>query len=563
MKTLTIDIETNTAWDTIWCCGVHNVDTGDVLVASTPDALKRLLVGCDTVVTYNGIAFDIPLLERIWNMSFEGIEVVDALVMSRLYDPSLSGGHSLRSWGDRLNWPKGDFTDYDGGLCDEMLDYCERDCRLTTKVWEVLQNRLKLEGFTTECVALEHRVAIELAKQESNGFKLDIHFANKLYSKVNTRMRELEAELQQLFPPIITERWSEKTGKQLKDGVEEFNVGSRQQIVKRLQSVGVKFKQKTEAGQYKVDETILGAMTDKTAQSVAEFLILQKRASQISSWLEAVKQDGRVHGRVSGSGAATGRMTHSSPNMAQIPSVRHTFEGMSHIDKVKAEYGADCRACWIVEEGNQLVGIDASGLELRMLAHYMKDDEYVRTLVEGDIHTANQKAAGLATRDQAKTFIYAFLYGAGDAKIGSVANAGAARGKQLKDDFLSNVPALKKLKTLIEGIAEKTGSIPGLDGRRIRIRKAYSALNFLLQGAGAAVMKQALLIGVDSLRADNIPFWIVANVHDEVQVETPAHFAKAVGIHFKRAIKEAGEHFDMRCPLDGEYKYGDNWSATH
>ena len=522
MKTLTIDIETNTAWDTIWCCGVHDVDSDQAIVVTSPKALQELLSEASRVVTYNGISFDIRLLQSLWGISFKGIEVVDALVISRLYNPSLMGGHSLRSWGDRLKWPKGDFTDYNGGMCQEMADYCEKDCRLTTKVWKELQKRMDAEGFTGECVALEHRVAEELALQEANGFKLDIDFANRLYSKVTARMRELEATLQALFPPIVTERWSEKTGKQLKDDVEVFNVGSRQQIVKRLQSVGVKFKEKTDAGQYKVDETILGAMTDSTAQAVAEFLILQKRASQVSSWLEAVQEDGRVHGRVNGSGAATGRMTHSSPNMAQIPSVRHTYEGMSHIDSVKATYGADCRACWVVEEGHQLVGIDASGLELRMLAHYMKDDEYVRTLVEGDIHTANQKA-----------------------------------------DFLANVPALKALKTLIEDIAEKTGSIPGLDGRRIRIRKAYSALNFLLQGAGAAVMKQALLIGVDSLRADNIPFKIVANVHDEVQVETPTHFAKAVGIHFKRAIREAGEHFDMRCPLDGEFKYGNNWSETH
>ncbi len=563
MKTLTIDIETNTAWDTIWCCGVHDVDSDQAIVVTSPEALQELLSEASRVVTYNGISFDIRLLQSLWGISFEGIEVVDALVISRLYNPSLMGGHSLRSWGDRLKWPKGDFTDYDGGMCQEMADYCEKDCRLTTKVWRELQKRMDAEGFTGECVALEHRVAEELALQEENGFKLDIDFANRLYSKVTARMRELEATLQALFPPIVTERWSEKTGKQLKDDVEVFNVGSRQQIVKRLQSVGVKFKEKTDAGQYKVDETILGAMTDSTAQAVAEYLILQKRASQVSSWLEAVQEDGRVHGRVNGSGAATGRMTHSSPNMAQIPSVRHTYEGMSHIDSVKATYGADCRACWIVEEGHQLVGIDASGLELRMLAHYMKDEEYVRTLVEGDIHTANQKAAGLDTRDQAKTFIYAFLYGAGDSKIGSIAGKGAAHGKKLKADFLANVPALKALKMLIEDIAEKTGSIPGLDGRRIRIRKAYSALNFLLQGAGAAVMKQALLIGVDSLRADNIPFKIVANVHDEVQVETPTHFAKAVGIHFKRAIREAGKHFDMRCPLDGEFKYGNNWSETH
>lgn len=564
MTTLTIDIETNSAMNHIWCCGVHNVDSGAVTVETSPEALQALLSEASRVVTYNGIEFDIPRLEALWGISFEGVEILDALVLSRLYNPSLPGGHSLRAWGDRLGYEKGDFTDYDGGYCEEMAEYCKRDVELTTKVWQEMEKQLRVEGFTQECIDLEYRVAAELALQRANGFMIDLPHANKLYSTLAHRMREIEQELQAKFPPIITERWSEKTGKQLKDDVEVFNVGSRQQIVKRLQSVGVKFTDKTEAGQYKVDETVLGAMTHPDAQLVAEYLIVQKRASQVSSWLEAVQEDGRVHGRVVGSGAATGRMTHIAPNMAQVPSVRKVYEGMPHIDRIKAEYGAACRECWTVPEGHKLVGVDASGLELRMLAHYMKDEDYINTILTGDIHSANQKAAGLDTRDQAKTFIYAFLYGAGDAKIAAIANAkSASYGRQLKKMFLDNVPALKKLKETVEHLAEKNGSVPGLDGRRIRIRKAYSALNFLLQGAGAAVMKQALLNGVDSLRAARIPFKIVANVHDELQVEVPEHFAKAVGIHFRNAIRSAGDDLGVRCPMDAEYKIGDNWSETH
>jgi DNA polymerase-1 len=235
---------------------------------------------------------------------------------------------------------------------------------------------------------------------------------------------------------------------------------------------------------------------------------------------------------------------------------------MTPVQRLKAELGGECRACWTVEQGNKLVGIDASGLELRMLAHYMKDEGYINTILDGDIHSANQAAAGLETRDQAKTFIYAFLYGAGDEKIGSIAGKGAKHGKKLKKDFLDNIPSLKALKELVEKIAG-TGSLPSLDGRRIRIRKAYSALNFLLQGGGAALMKKALLNGVESLREQNIPFKMVANVHDEFQVETPEAFAKAVGLHFRNAIRKAGDDFELRCPMDGEYKIGNNWSETH
>lgn len=562
MKIVTIDIETTTSLDTIWCCGVHYHD-GDSIVVTSPEALCEALRGVGRVVTYNGIAFDVPLLQALWGISFDGVEIIDAMVMSRLYNPSLQGGHSLRAWGDRLEWPKGDFTDYNGGYCEEMALYCKRDVELTTKVYYELQKLLEAADFSQESVDMEHAVTAELALQERNGFKIDLAHANQLYSTLAHRMRQIEDELQAKFPPIVTERWSEKTGKQLKDSVEVFNVGSRQQIVKRLSGVGVRFTEKTEAGQYKVDETVLGAIDNPDAHLVAEYLIVQKRASQVSSWLEAVGEDGRVHGRVISSGAATGRMTHIAPNMAQVPSVRKVYDGMSHIDRVKAEYGAECRKCWSVEEGNSLVGVDASGLELRMLAHYMKDDDYVNAILQGDIHSDNQKAAGLDTRDQAKTFIYAFLYGAGDAKIGAIAGKGATHGKKLKRDFLNNVPSLKTLKDLVESIADKHGSLPGLDGRRIRIRKAYSALNFLLQGGGATLMKKALLIGVNTLRSNDIPFKIVANVHDEVQVETPQHFAKAVGIHFRNAIKAAGEELELRCPMDGEYKIGNNWSETH
>ena len=559
---LTIDIETDMKHSTIWCACAEDVATGETTVHTEAKTLQALINKHDSILTYNGLGFDVPVMTAVWGISVEGKKHVDAMVLSRLFNPAQAGGHSLRSWGERLAYPKDDFTDYDGGLCEEMITYCKRDVNLTTKVYKTVSANLKRGKFTQDVIDLEHAVTAELELQRSNGFKIDLPKANGLYSTLTHRMRELEALLQSEFPPIVTERWSEKTGKQLKDNVEVFNVGSRQQIAKRLQTVGVKFTDKTEGGSYKIDENVLEGIDNPSAQLVAEYLLLQKRASQVSSWLEAVADDGRVHGRVFSSGAATGRMTHISPNMAQVPATRKAHDGMTPVQRLKAELGGQCRACWTVEQGNKLVGIDASGLELRMLAHYMKDEDYVNTILDGDIHSANQAAAGLDTRDQAKTFIYAFLYGAGDEKIGSIAGKGAKHGKKLKKDFLDNIPSLKALKELVEKIAG-TGSLPSLDGRRIRIRKAYSALNFLLQGGGAALMKKALLNGVESLREQNIPFKMVANVHDEFQVETPEAFAKAVGLHFRNAIRKAGDDFELRCPMDGEYKIGDNWSETH
>lgn len=293
----------------------------------------------------------------------------------------------------------------------------------------------------------------------------------------------------------------------------------------------------------------------EVATLIRDYLMLQKRVAQIESWLEAVKEDGRVHGRVITNGAVTGRMTHSSPNMAQIPNAGSV-------------YGHECRECWTVEEGNVLVGCDASGLELRMLAHYMKDEGYVRTVTEGsskegtDVHTVNQISAGLPTRDAAKTFIYAFLYGAGDAKIGSIVGGTAKDGERLKRKFLQQTPALAKLLERVGKQASK-GWVPGLDGRRIWVRSEHAALNSLLQGAGAIVMKKALCIFYDKIKANKWPVKLVANVHDEIQMETTPEFAEIVGEAAKMSIIEAGKYFKLRCPLDGEYKIGQSWRHTH
>jgi DNA polymerase I-like protein with 3'-5' exonuclease and polymerase domains len=276
---------------------------------------------------------------------------------------------------------------------------------------------------------------------------------------------------------------------------------------------------------------------------------LQKRIAQIDSWVEAVKDDGRVHGFVIPNGTITGRMAHRNPNVAQVP---------SH----GSPYGKECRSCWIVKDGYKLVGVDASGLELRMLAHYMDDKEYVNEIINGDIHTANQKLAGLESRDQAKTFIYALIYGAGDEKIGSIVKGNRADGKQLRDRFLASSPAFKSLKARVDGASEK-GWLKGLDGRKITLRHKHAALNTLLQGGGAFVMKRGLIILDNVLKLNGIPFKFVANIHDEWQVETAEKHAVFVGETAVKAIRDTADYYNMRCPLDAEYNIGVNWSETH
>lgn len=544
-----LDIETNSTHNKIWMCATREIG-GDVTVWKEARELQKYLDSCDLIIMHNGICFDAPVLRKNWNITMKQNQMCDTLVLSRLLSPSLEGGHSLAAWGGRLGFPKGDFNDWDAGYSAEMEAYCIQDTLVTEKLYLHLTTELTRNKFDERSIKLEHNVQAVIAKQEESGFKLNERNAIILLSTLQNKLVVLETELQNIFPTKTILRVSEKTGKPLKPIIEPFNPGSRKQIGERLQEKGWKPDKYTETGQPIVDEGTLEGLDFPEAKAIAEYLLLQKRIAQIQSWLKAIQPDGRVRGKVITNGAVTGRMTHHSPNMAQVPSCG-------------SPYGEDCRDLWIVEKGYKLVGIDASGLELRMLAHYMKDDAYIYEVTQGDIHTANQKAAGLETRAQAKTFIYAFLYGAGAAKIGKVVGAGAKEGQRLIDSFLENTPKLRTLREDVARICKSSGSLPGLDGRRLYVRSDHAAVNTLLQGAGAIVMKQALVILDERLSKLGVDYKFVANVHDEWQIEVEEAYADMVGKLGVQAIEEAGRVLEMRCPLTGDYKVGNSWKETH
>jgi DNA polymerase-1 len=547
---IVLDIETNSRHDVIWLCVTRNIETNEVKVWKQASGLQEYLESCDLIIMHNGINFDCQVLKETWKVIPKLSQVCDTLVLSRLLNPSLEGGHSLDAWGQRLGFLKGDFCDWDAGWSQEMEDYCIQDTLVTAKLYNHLVTTLQSEEFSLQSQRLEHEVQAIITKQEKAGFRLNQVGALQLLSELKTKLDSIQVAMQSIFPARVESNRISKLGKPLKDIVTDFNPGSRKQIAERLIEKGWKPTKYTEKGSVIVDETTLEGLDFPEAKAIAEYLMLQKRIAQVESWLEAVKEDGRVHGRVITNGAQTGRMTHMSPNMAQIPNSG-------------AIYGPECRALWTVEKGNKLVGIDASGLELRMLAHYMNDDEYTNEVVSGDIHTANQTAAGLQTRNQAKTFIYAFLYGAGSAKIGSVVGGTAKEGQKLIDTFLRNTPKLQRLRKAVADAYAKRGRLQGLDGRKLLCRSEHSALNTLLQGAGAIVMKQAVVILHKKLVRAKIWHEFKANVHDEWQIEVREADAETTGKLGVESIEKAGIVLKMNCPLTGEYKVGNNWSETH
>ena len=552
------DIETTMTADKIWCIVCKH---GDTYYQFKEDRLHRfaeLIKQTDEVIGHNIIGFDIPVVNTIFGYDvFENCKVTDTLVLSRLLNPMIEGGHSLKNWGTKLGQNKIHFEQFDF-FSEDMLTYCRNDVELTERLYKFLINKTKDFGMSIE---LEHKVAQIIQKQHERGFKINVVEAYELQSKFQEDMNNLTSKVRETFPPLkIEEEFIPKSNNKARGYVKgvpftkvkykEFNLGSRQQIAERLVMLGWKPKKKTDKGHIIVDEKVLSEIHNiPEAKLINRYLMLQKRIAQVNSWIEAIKEDGRVHGKVITNGTITGRMSHQSPNMAQIPAVY-------------SPYGKECRALWTVNKGYKLVGVDASGLELRMLAHYMNDKDYIYEVVNGDIHTANQNAAGLESRDKAKTFIYAFIYGAGSKKIGSIIGGSERDGERTKEKFLRATPSLRSLREKVERVAQRRW-VRGLDQRKIIIRHPHAALNTLLQGAGAIVMKYALTLLEQYVINKQIKAFPVVNVHDEFQYEVEESRAEEFGRLAVQSIIDAGKQLNVRCPLNGEYKIGNNWSETH
>lgn len=580
MTTLVFDIETDDllpSLSKLWLIVIGDPATGEVVAYSDHDpdlqpisqAVERLN-GATRLVGHNILNFDIPALAQL-GISVDWRKGIDTMILSRLKEPSRDGGHSLGKWGEVLGFPKGDFSDFTS-YSKTMLEYALQDVRLNIRVWEELKYLLE---FCPKAVEVEHVFGWCMSHQMRTGFCFDRQGAEILKAEFIQEKLDIERKLQEIFPPIVEERYSEKTGKRLKDKVTVFNPGSRKQIADRLiAKYGWKPRSFTNSGQPQVDEAILKTLKYPEAQAMVEYLTITKKLSQVESWL-TMERDGRIYGYINTIGANTHRCTHKDPNVAQA-------------DKDKR-----MRSLFKASDGMVLVGCDAEGLELRMLGHYLArwdGGAFSKAVVEGrkedgtDAHSINQKAVGLHLRDSAKTFIYALIYGAGDAKLGRIIIEDAQKagkpkppgsptqiGKEARARIEKNIVGLGKLVKAVKKKFKTTGSkneppfVIGLDGRKVYLRSEHSALNTLLQSAGALVMKWAMLCWWErqGAAAHGDTVFLCANVHDEQQFEALPDFAERVGQAFADAITEAGVRLGVRCPLSGSYDIGPTWAETH
>jgi DNA polymerase I-like protein with 3'-5' exonuclease and polymerase domains len=612
---LTLDTETNGLLhelDRIHSLVLRDVTTDEVYSCADQEGYLpierglKLIEGAEQLVMHNGINFDLRALKKVYpglNLRLD-CDIVDTLIMSRVLWPELEpvddqkfshiekkyrGRHSLAAWGERLGVAKIKFQEEQKKDPDvdnvwdvwspAMQEYCIGDTLVTQELYRYLLTQ-KLDP---RCHELEHEFAKVMALQEDFGFPFDEKKAFALVNTLKARTTELNDQLQEVFPPIVEERISAKTGRALKAKVTVFNPSSRQQIADRLRERYPEIRfDRTEKGNPKVDDDVLEVLGEKypEAKLLGEYLLCNKRLGQIAdgkeAWLKHCRRygDGRIHGGVKTNACVSGRCSHVSPNMSQVPAVG-------------SAYGDECRSLFTAPEGWMLVGTDASALELRALGAWLAHfdgGEYAKLVsTEGfDIHSYNAKLFGVwdgegeiqkAERNLSKSLIFAVCYGAGSRKVGSLFYPKGSeqqmmeKGKEVIDTFYKRLPAIKQLKDKITERINSRGYLVGIDGRHLQIRSAHSALNQLLQSTGAVLMKKASCILYRDLTESglnySIDYGFCGHFHDEVQVAVKPEYVNLMMKTSIKAIEKSGEYFNLLCPFTGESRVGLNWMETH
>lgn len=615
----------------IHCAWVHDTETNavdgyDPERGAIIDGVARIR-DASCIIGHNIIGFDIPVLHKLYpNHSPKG-SVIDTYVWAACLFPNIKdtdynlyrkgvlpasciGKHTLEAWGYRLGIYKGEFaktTDWTTWT-PEMSKYCRQDVTVTHR----LVDYLRQQRTSWEQVALEQDVMKILNRQERHGVLFDVREAEALYSKLNGKREKLRKDIQESFPPffkrvgkLFTPKRNNKTTGYVagaacqKIELVEFNPSSSAHIARMLMMKynwkPIEFAAKEFAPvelQYhyarlgitanttpKIDDETLERLPYPEAKPLAEFQMLQKRCAMLAegtqAWLRCYdEKTHRIHGAINQFGAVTGRCIHFKPNLGQVTAPR-------------SPYGKECRSLFTVPEGWWISGTDADGLEARCMAHFIArydSGDLVKCILEGtkenntDIHSLNRNRLGFNSRDVAKTWFYAFSYGSGNANLGMVgatddnykgyAGDPAKLGSKLRAKLAKEFTGLKQLIDAVQAKAKITMSLRGLDGRRIPVRAIYSALNTLLQGAGAVVMKKALVLADDLLCAEGLlpvkDYVQVLFVHDELQYECRTkEIAEIAGKCACDAIRLAGEHFKLRCPLAGSSKIGKTWYDTH
>ena len=600
-KWYVFDLETNGLYDevtTIHCLVLHDLNR-DQTFTYGPDSIAaglEHLATADVLIGQNILFYDIPVIRKLYPFyTFAAARIIDTLITTRLiwpkeklYDmdteqytqvpPKLRGSASLKAWGYRLSDYKISFKDFKE-YSEEMLAYCIQDVNVTTKLFEHTQKQTCSEA----ALKLEHDFALAIEKQIRSGFPFDVDACLDLVDDLRTKQATLEANLKELFPPKKIEtvfipkvnnasRGYIKGQPFTKVMHEEFNPGSRQQIVDRLQTkYGWVPEKSTEKGNPMLDDDVLSALPYPEAKSLAEYMLIKKRLGQIAdgnnAWLKLVNDEtGCMHGDVVTNGCITGRCAHRNPNMGQVPASY-------------SEYGKECRGLFHAPDGWTLIGVDAKALELRCLAGYLAywdGGEYARVVTDEsiDIHVFNQKMFGVETRDIAKRLLYGIAYGCGALKAGTIIDPNEKNELVLRElgstainSFMKGIPALKELKNRIANNIAARSYLIGLDGRPLFCRSDFKGLNVLLQSSGALIMKQVVIELHNKMYDLGYIYghdWQQHGfIHDEIQVSCPPAMVDTLTTVALESFPASQQFFNFQCPIEGDAHVGYSWDQTH
>lgn len=602
MKKIVLDIECDSLTPSvIWCVVTKDISTSEVKVWLENERAFHDYISGAVLIGHHILGFDLPVLRRLWGVEHSWGMCIDTVVVSRLRNSWDYSEHTLEAWGERLGVKKSAFSEF-SHLSDEMIRYCKQDVEVTHKLYEKFSPFLDTERFR-KSVALEHHSAWNCQRMSENGFAFDIDKALRMQKEIGDRLAVLDTEMQACFPPqVIQEEFIPKRDNKtrgykegvpfIKETLKPFNPRSSKDRIERLWEAGWKPLDKTDGHKknrdpeksdhfeyygWKTNENNLSTLPTNApegARKLAEYIVLSSRYSTLEEWITAY--DGhtrRIHGNFNHIGAWTHRKSHSGPNMANIPSFVATKDNPSAVEGINIRYNGAMRTLWTTPADKLLVGVDAEGIQLRVLAHYVENDEYTEAIVNGvkelgtDVHNVNKRALGLdhLTRDHAKTFIYAWLLGAGVGKISEILQCKHGTAREAMDNFLRSIDGLVSLKyERIPADAER-GYFIGLDGRYVACNSDHLMLAGYLQNGESVIMKWANRIWERQLTKEGIWFKQVNDVHDEWQTEVEndrelAEYVKQVQIN---SIVQAGEELEVKCPLAGSGNIGNNWLETH
>jgi hypothetical protein len=621
------DIEADNLLDEatrIWCVCVENCVTGEKRSFIDAQAFKDFLEEHPDylLVGHNFIAYDLVMLNRYFGTRIPVSRVVDTFVLSQLYNPNYSGGHSLEAWGIRLRHPKTEHKDF-SCLTPEMLEYCANDTALTAILFRKLTERMRQYAFTEAGAEIEHLAwNVIQNKQRRNGFPFNKKKAEELYVTLRKREEELKNDIYKLWPPQLLPVREYSKGRK-RDGslsanyirhkgqypklewidgqryraydFVEFNLGSPSQRIEKLLELGWKpsqFTKKTDkggGGNPKVDEDSLVAFAETSGREevvkLAKWIVVNSRANMLYN----VKKDGKeggwltayndktdcLHGRLFI--ASTLRYKHSDPNSANIPAVRTDKEGNIKYGE-EGNYTYEARDLFTSGgEGWSLVGIDGTGIQNRCLIHNLIKTVGAETVapftelsLRGDIHKHNIDVLGLANKAAAKKFYYTLMMGGGGERLaadqlqfGTVMTA--AEGAAKKAKLVKSIPGFFTLIKALQRELDETGRIRLCDGTPILVPSPHMVIPYLLQGDESRLMKKAMILVDEQVRRHRLSEFVkkVADIHDEHQYRVKNEYVKKFIELAIPCFAKAGEFFNYLIPIEAEAKVGDTWALTH